>query len=135
MNGNGDGLNAAFTGFSEGLGLVLVEMVAAILISMLLTIQQITNQTIPQNTGFASTFNLPLMLALFAIMNIAESLAIGMGDMIYAVSYCIGAIFSLFLFGTAIASLFPQAVSATIGVIVIVIIGIFIKLIMVSRRL
>jgi hypothetical protein len=133
MNG-GNALDQAIKGFVEGLGLVLVEMVLAIMISMFITVQQVTSNITPHNVGLSPTFSIPLMLGLFGAMNIVESVIIGFGDIPYAFGYCIGAICSLFLFGAAVTNIYPQAVSATIGVIVIVIIGMFIKIYMITIR-
>jgi hypothetical protein len=133
MNGNGV-IKKAVAGFSEGLILLPIEMVVAILITMVLTVQQVTSQITTHDGGLTSTFNIPLMLGLFAVMNIAESLVIGIGDMVYAFSYIVGAVISLFLFASVITSAYPDAVSATVGVIIIVIVGIILKIVMISKR-
>jgi len=120
-------------GFSEGLVVPLIEIVISIMITVLLTVQQVA-QTLPHQGNLESTINLPLMLGLFAIMNIVEALVIGLKDSLYAVSYCFGALLGLYLFSSIILNMYPQATAATYGVIGIVIFGIILKIFIVSKK-
>jgi hypothetical protein len=129
MNGNSE-IDDIVKGFGEGLVLPLIEAILSILIAIVLTLNQMANQMNPNMMNF----NLPIMLGSFAIMNIAESLAIGLGKISYAIAYCIGALIGIALFATALINIYPQATESTIGVIIIVMIGIVLKFYMVSKR-
>jgi hypothetical protein len=116
-------------GFSEGLVVPLVEFIASILITTAILI----SNTIPASSQNPPYF-IPLMLLLFALMNIVENLVIGLGKIAYALSYCVGVGVGIYLFAPAIMSAYPQAVGSSIGIVVIVIIGICVKLYMISKR-
>jgi len=116
-------------GFSEGLIAPLLEFIASILITTAILV----SDSLPASSQNIPYF-IPLTLLLFAIMNIVENLVIGLGRIPYAVAYCVGVMAGLYLFAPAIVTAYPQAVGSSIGVIVIVTIGICVKLYMVSNR-
>jgi len=121
-----------FAGIVEGIAVPLIEIIVAILITMVLTVQEAT-KAISTSGNLGDSINIPLFLGLFAIITIIESLAIGLGDTAYAIGYCIGAIVSLYLFATVLLTMYPAATSATIGIVVLVVLGIILKFAVVMK--
>lgn len=124
-------IQKACLGFSEGLAVPLIEIVLSIFMSSMITVMitvQNVGKTLPSPVTVEPPISIPLMLGLFALMNIFESLVVGLKDEIYAIFYCFGAIAGLFLFSSIILSIYPGATTATLGVIGIVILGFIIKI-------
>jgi hypothetical protein len=122
-------IDELIAGFCEGLIAPLLELIASIFITITLLIQQ----SLPASSQDMPYF-IPLMLFLFAVMNIIENLVIGLRKIPYALSYCVGVGVGLYFFAPAIMNSYPQAVGSSLGIIVIVIIGICVKLYMISKR-
>jgi len=116
-------------GFIEGLVAPLLEWIASIMLSVTILVQN----SLPQSSQNIPYF-IPLTIFLFFLMNMVESFFIGFGKAPYAITYCIGAAVGLYLFAPAILTSYPDAVGTSIGIIVIVIIGILVKLYAISQR-
>lgn len=122
-------------GLGGGIVLIPLEVMISIMITTVITVNQTAQGSIPQTSPWSGVgVDLLPMLGLFALLNIIESVLIGLGRMDHSIGYCLGAIIGIMLFAGSLKCLYPDSIWSVVGIILIVILGIVIKITIVLKK-